>query len=252
MKNKDVHHSNARVQTQLTRGLQGLKQGFDILSTSPSICPSLNCLQPRKWWCALLPPPWPGKPPSHSFSCHSKLEAGGEISEEHVCTQAQMHTWGQDNPAAGWGRKWSLHFFPVKEIRALAPSGEIKVALFQETKQSKREQRFWHWSLSGEDAIIDTLLCLDESSLPETKDQFTGWFIRIMLKSSNVPVVWLTLSAFTVVKVRANYAWPPGKADEEAIIPVLDWVHHPVGTHDQIILINSLVSARTERGVHFL
>lgn len=61
-------------------------------------------------------------------------------------------------------------FFPVKEMEALAPIGEIKAALFQITERSRREQRLWPGSLSGEDAITDAPPLSDESRLLGTKD----------------------------------------------------------------------------------
>ena len=110
------------------------------------------------------------------------------------------------HPAVGCSRKWSLHFFPATEIGALVPTGEIKASLFRRTKFPKREQRFWHWALSGEDAIIDTSAHLEEPSLGlKTNPQF-----RLLGScSEGSPFgVFTSVCAFTIVKMRTRSSEP--------------------------------------------
>ena len=110
------------------------------------------------------------------------------------------------HPAVGCSRKWSLHFFPATEIGALVPTGEIKAALFQRAKLPKREQRFWHWALSGEDAIMDTSPHLEEPSLGlKTNPQFC----LLCSCSEESPFgMFTSVCAFTIVKMRTKSGEP--------------------------------------------
>lgn len=151
--------------------------------------PSHPSLAQEGSFTSLLLPPWVGS-------------SRRRETEERVYTQAGARTVQQRAEA---GNEVSTSF-PAKELGAPAPKREIKAALFQRTKQSRREQRIWHWSLSGRRCYHRHSTLLRWTSPSGSRDQLPGLFIRIRLKSNDLSVVCPICSTFTSIKMRTKSA----------------------------------------------